>query len=44
MESVRVQRICVKFCLKLGKTAVETHNMLHQDYSDDILSEVTTCE
>jgi hypothetical protein len=33
MESVMEQRICVKFCFKVGKTAAETHIMLHEAYN-----------
>jgi hypothetical protein len=29
----------VKFCFKLGKTAPETHNMLHEAYSNDALNQ-----
>jgi hypothetical protein len=35
MESVKEQRLCVKFCFKIGKIAAETHNMLHEAYGDD---------
>jgi hypothetical protein len=31
-------------CLKVGKTAAETHNKLREAYSDDALSQVTTYE
>jgi hypothetical protein len=41
MNPVKAQRICVKFCLKLGKTAEETHSMLRQAYGDDALSQTT---
>jgi hypothetical protein len=44
MESVREQRIHVKFCFKVGKTAAETRNMLREAYSDDPLSQTTTYE
>jgi hypothetical protein len=44
MESVKEQRICVKFCSRVGKTAAETHNMLLEAYDDDALSQMTTYE
>jgi hypothetical protein len=44
MESVKEHRICVKFCFKVGKTAAETHNTLHETYGDDALSQTTTYE
>jgi hypothetical protein len=42
MELVMEQRICVKFRFKVGITAVETHNMLREAYSDDVSSQMTT--
>jgi len=41
---IKEQRICVKFCFKLGKTTVETHRMLCPAYDDDddVLSKMTT--
>jgi hypothetical protein len=46
---IKEQRICVKFCFKLGKTTVETHRMLcpaydddDDDDDDDVLSKMTT--
>jgi hypothetical protein len=36
MESVTEQRICVKFCF--------THNMLHEAYGDDALSQTVIYE
>jgi hypothetical protein len=44
MESVKEQRICVKFCIIIGKTAVETHSMLHEANSDVALSQTMTCK
>jgi hypothetical protein len=43
MESVKERRICVKLCLKAGKPA-ESHNTLHEAYSNDASSQITTCE
>jgi hypothetical protein len=44
MESVKEQRICVRFCFKVGKTAAKTHIMLHEAYGDDALSRMMTYE
>jgi hypothetical protein len=38
MELAREQRICVKFCFKVGRTVAETH-MLCEAYGDDALSQ-----
>jgi hypothetical protein len=38
MESVKRQRIRIKFCFKVGKTAAETCNMLCHAYGNDALS------
>jgi hypothetical protein len=37
---VKEQRICVKLCFKVGKTAAETH-MLREAYGDDASSKMT---
>jgi hypothetical protein len=42
VELVRVQRICVKLCVRLRKTAAETHIILREAGSDDALSHTTT--
>jgi hypothetical protein len=44
MGSVKEQRICVKFCFRVGKTAGETHRMLREANSDNALSQTTTVE
>jgi hypothetical protein len=44
MESVKEQRICVIFCFRVVKTVAQTHNMLHETYSDDALSQTMTYE
>ena len=31
------QRICIKFCFKIGKTATETYQLLYQTYGEDAL-------
>jgi hypothetical protein len=37
MTDVNEQRICIKFCFKLGKTAEETHKMLKEAFGDNAL-------
>jgi len=31
------QRICIKFCFKIGKPATETYQLLHQGYGEDAM-------
>ena len=31
------QRICIKFCFKIGKTATETYQLLQQPYGEDAM-------
>ena len=31
------QRICIKFCFKIGKTATETYHLLQQAYGEDTM-------
>jgi hypothetical protein len=33
--------MCVKLCFKVGKTAAETHNILHEAYGNDVWSQMT---
>ena len=42
MERIEEQRVCVKFCFKLGKSSSETFELLQQAFGDDVLSR-TTC-
>jgi hypothetical protein len=44
MELVKEQRIYIKFCFKVGKTATETHNMFCDAYRDDALNQTMTSE
>ena len=44
MTYVKEQRICIKFCFKLGKTASETHRMLKEAFGDNALSQTQTYE
>jgi hypothetical protein len=37
MTDVKERRICIKFCFKLGKTAVETHKILKEAFGDNAL-------
>ena len=31
------QRICIKFCFEIGKTAMETYQLLQQAYGEDVM-------
>jgi len=31
------QRICIKFCFKIGKTAMETYQLLQQAFGEDAM-------
>ncbi|PNF18540.1 hypothetical protein B7P43_G08515 [Cryptotermes secundus] len=42
MADLRKQRVCIKFCFKLGKTTAETHQMLEQAYGDNSLGQTQT--
>jgi hypothetical protein len=42
MADLREQRVCIKFCFKLGKTAAETHQMLKQAFCDNSLGQTQT--
>jgi hypothetical protein len=44
MKSAKEQRICVKFCFRLGKTVAETYSMLREAYGIDALSQTMTYE
>jgi hypothetical protein len=44
MTDMKEQRICVKFCFKLGKTAVETHRILREAFGDNALGQTQTYE
>jgi hypothetical protein len=39
MADLEDQRVCVKFCLKLAKTFIETFQMLEQAYGEGCLSQ-----
>jgi hypothetical protein len=42
MADLREQRVCIKFCFRLGKTTAETHGMLKQAFGDNSLSQTQT--
>ena len=44
MADVIEQRICIKFCFKLNKTAAETHRMLKEAFGENALSKTRTFE
>ena len=44
MVYVKEQRICIKFCFTLNKTAAETHHMLKEAFDEQALSQTGTFE
>ena len=44
MADVKEQRICIKFCFKLNKTAAETHRMLKEVLGEQAVSQARTFE
>jgi hypothetical protein len=42
MTDLRPQRVCKRFCFKLGETAVETHQQLKQAFGDNSLGKTQT--
>jgi hypothetical protein len=42
MADLKEQRICIKFCFKLGKTASETHRVLKEAFGDNALGQTQT--
>ena len=44
MADVKEKRISIKFCLKLNKTAAETHRMLKEAFGEQALSQERTLE
>jgi hypothetical protein len=42
MADFKEQRICIKFCFKLKKTAVETHLMLVEAFGENAMSQSKT--
>jgi len=44
MADVKEQRICIKFCFMLNKTAAENHRMLKEAFGEQALSQARTFE
>ena len=44
MAEVDEQRVCIKFCVRLGKTGSETFEMLKQAFGDSCMSRNRTFE
>ena len=44
VADVKEQRICIKFCFKLNKTAAETHRMLKEAFGEQALNQARTFE
>ena len=44
MVDIKEQRICIKFCFRLNKTAAETHRMLKEASGEQALSQARTFE
>jgi hypothetical protein len=44
MADLKEQRICVKFCFRLGKTASEKHEMLKTAFGDNSMRRTQTFE
>jgi len=44
MTEMKDQRICIKFCFKLGKTPSETHRMLKEVFGDNSFGQMLTYE
>jgi len=42
MADVKEQRIWIKFCLELNRTAAETHRMLKEAFGEQALSQART--
>jgi hypothetical protein len=42
MVDVKEQRVCIKFCLKLGKSLAKTHQIITQAFGDDALGQTQT--
>jgi len=44
MADVKGQRICIKFCFKLNKTAAENNQMLKEAFGEQVLRQAGTFE
>ena len=38
------QRICIKFCFKIRKTATETYQLLQQPHDEDAMGRTQVCD
>jgi hypothetical protein len=43
MDGKMEQRVCIKFCVRLGKSAAETLEMLHEAFGKHSLSRAAVC-
>jgi hypothetical protein len=44
MDGKVERRVCIKFCVKLGKSATETLEMLHEAFGEHSLSQTAVFE
>jgi hypothetical protein len=44
MDVLKEQRVCIKFCQKLGKTATETYEMLQQAFRETAMPRGPECQ
>jgi hypothetical protein len=44
MDGKIEQRVCIKFCVKLGKSATETLEMLRETFGENSLSRIAVLE
>jgi hypothetical protein len=44
MDGKIEQRVCIKFCVKLGKSATKTSEMLHDAFGEHSLSQTVVSE
>jgi hypothetical protein len=44
MDGKIEQRVCIKFCVKLGKSTTETLEMLREDFGEHSLSQTAVFE
>ena len=44
MDEIHEQRICLKFCFKIGKTATESYKLLQQAFGDNAIKQTTAFE
>jgi len=44
MADLKEQRVCIKFCFLLGKTAEETVTMLREPFKEEVLSQARVYE